>query len=134
MGIAFRTASPETTFTDLVGDLKSARSCLYSYLHACVQIRTYSCTFPSLYCHTCSLVCFRFLKHFLGRDLTRVTMPVHFNEPLSFTQRIVEDMEYSDLLHNAAGMYICMYLRMHVTVCRYINTYIRTYVCKCDQS
>ena len=45
----------------------------------------------------------RFLKHFLGHDLTRVTMPVHINEPLSFTQRIVEDLEYSDLLHKAAG-------------------------------
>jgi hypothetical protein len=44
----------------------------------------------------------KFLKHFLGHDLTRVTMPVHINEPLSFTQRIVEDLEYSDLLHKAA--------------------------------
>ena len=31
-------------------------------------------------------------------------MPVYFNEPLSFTQRIVEDIEYVDLLHKAAGM------------------------------
>ena len=30
-------------------------------------------------------------------------MPVHFNEPLSFTQRIVEDIEYSDLLDKATG-------------------------------
>ena len=44
-----------------------------------------------------------FLKHVLGRDVTRVTMPVYFNEPLSFTQRIVEDIEYVDLLHKAAG-------------------------------
>ena len=29
---------------------------------------------------------FRFLKSTIGKDLTRVTMPVYFNEPLSFLQ------------------------------------------------
>lgn len=43
-----------------------------------------------------------FLRHCIGKDLTRVTMPVTFNEPLSFTQRICEDLEYVDQLHKAA--------------------------------
>ena len=43
-----------------------------------------------------------FLKHCIGRDLTRVPMPITFNEPLSFTQRICEDLEYVEQL-NVAG-------------------------------
>ncbi|XP_065890057.1 oxysterol-binding protein 1-like [Dysidea avara] len=42
------------------------------------------------------------LKNWIGRDLSRITMPVTFNEPLSFTQRLVEDIEYTELLHKAA--------------------------------
>ena len=29
---------------------------------------------------------YRFLKNLIGKDVTRISMPVHFNEPLSFTQ------------------------------------------------
>ncbi|KAI6653500.1 Oxysterol-binding protein 1-like [Oopsacas minuta] len=43
-----------------------------------------------------------FLKHCLGKDLTRVPMPITFNEPLSFTQRICEDLDYVEQL-NIAG-------------------------------
>lgn len=32
------------------------------------------------------LLLYSFLKNWIGRDLTRITMPVTFNEPLSFTQ------------------------------------------------
>lgn len=43
-----------------------------------------------------------FLKNLIGKDVTRISMPVHFNEPLSFTQRLCEDIEYIELLHKAA--------------------------------
>ena len=43
-----------------------------------------------------------FLRHCLGKDLTRVPMPITFNEPLSFTQRICEDLDYVELLNIAA--------------------------------
>jgi hypothetical protein len=42
-----------------------------------------------------------FAKSVIGLDVTRITMPIHFNEPLSFTQRICEDLEYVELLHAA---------------------------------
>ena len=32
------------------------------------------------------IVSFSFMKSVVGKDLTKVTMPVHFNEPLSFLQ------------------------------------------------
>lgn len=42
------------------------------------------------------------LKGCIGKDLSKITMPVHFNEPLSFLQRMVEYMEYSHLLRIAS--------------------------------
>jgi hypothetical protein len=42
------------------------------------------------------------LKNCIGKELSKITMPVVFNEPLSFLQRIVEYMEYSQLLDCAA--------------------------------
>lgn len=43
-----------------------------------------------------------FLKQCIGKELSKITMPVIFNEPLSFVQRMAEYMEYSDLLQSAA--------------------------------
>lgn len=34
--------------------------------------------------------------------MTRITLPVSFNEPTSLLQRVAEDMEYAELLNNAA--------------------------------
>ncbi|OQV21820.1 Oxysterol-binding protein-related protein 1 [Hypsibius exemplaris] len=43
------------------------------------------------------------LKQCIGKDLSKITMPVVFNEPLSFLQRMSEYMEYAQLL-DQAGM------------------------------
>ncbi|KFD53064.1 hypothetical protein M513_05978, partial [Trichuris suis] len=43
------------------------------------------------------------LKHSIGSDLTRLTIPIVFNEPLSFLQRLTEYMEYSTLLSSIAA-------------------------------
>jgi hypothetical protein len=42
------------------------------------------------------------LKHCIGKELSKITMPVIFNEPLSFLQRMVEYMEYAHLLRRAS--------------------------------
>ncbi|MCJ1394599.1 hypothetical protein MMC18_007479 [Xylographa bjoerkii] len=42
------------------------------------------------------------LKSMIGKDMTKMTLPVSFNEPSSLLQRIAEDMEYTDLLDIAA--------------------------------
>ena len=41
------------------------------------------------------------LKQCIGKELSKITMPISFNEPLSFLQRLTEYMEYSQLLHTA---------------------------------
>ena len=38
----------------------------------------------------------------IGKDMTKMTLPVSFNEPTSLLQRVTEDMEYTDLLDTAA--------------------------------
>jgi hypothetical protein len=38
----------------------------------------------------------------IGKDMTKMTLPVSFNEPTSLLQRVAEDMEYTDLLDTAA--------------------------------
>lgn len=34
----------------------------------------------------------------IGKDLSRVSMPVALNEPLNFLQRVSEELEYAELL------------------------------------
>ena len=42
-----------------------------------------------------------FLKESIGKDLTKITMPVIFNEPLTMLQKCAENLEYHDLLRKA---------------------------------
>ncbi|KAL3895988.1 MAG: hypothetical protein SGCHY_004363 [Lobulomycetales sp.] len=49
-----------------------------------------------------SLSVWSFLKSAIGKDLSKVTLPVFFNEPLSMLQRMCEDVEYIELLSLAA--------------------------------
>ncbi|PVU98935.1 hypothetical protein BB559_001154 [Furculomyces boomerangus] len=44
------------------------------------------------------------IKSAIGKDLSKISMPVYFNEPTSFLQRFSEDLEYSDLLDIAAHL------------------------------
>eukprot|EP00049_Salpingoeca_infusionum_P026955 m.29196 g.29196 ORF g.29196 m.29196 type:complete len:780 (-) comp9142_c0_seq2:287-2626(-) len=41
------------------------------------------------------------MKNCIGKDLSRIPMPVNFNEPISLTQRVLEDVRYYDLLYQA---------------------------------
>ncbi|KAH9931318.1 Oxysterol-binding protein-domain-containing protein [Fomitopsis serialis] len=41
------------------------------------------------------------LKNSIGKDLTKISFPVFFNEPTSMLQRMAEDMEFSDCLDSA---------------------------------
>ena len=42
------------------------------------------------------------LKSMIGKDMTKMTLPVSFNEATSLLQRVAEDMEYTDSLDRAA--------------------------------
>ena len=42
------------------------------------------------------------MKNCIGKDLSKIPIPVNFSEPLSMLQRITEELEYSDLLDKAS--------------------------------
>ena len=42
------------------------------------------------------------LKNSIGKDLSKMALPIIFNEPLSALQRWAEDLEYAYLLDQAA--------------------------------
>uniref|UniRef100_A0A672IBZ9 Oxysterol-binding protein n=1 Tax=Salarias fasciatus TaxID=181472 RepID=A0A672IBZ9_SALFA len=44
------------------------------------------------------------LKKCIGMELSKIAMPVVFNEPLSFLQRISEYMEHTHLIHRACSL------------------------------
>jgi hypothetical protein len=44
-----------------------------------------------------------FIKNAIGKDLSKITLPVNFNEPLGMLQRLAEDMEYSELIDIASA-------------------------------
>lgn len=43
------------------------------------------------------------MKNCIGKELSKIPMPVNFSEPISFLQRLTEDFEYSDCLDRAAA-------------------------------
>ena len=43
------------------------------------------------------------VKDSIGKDLSKMSIPVVLNEPLSFLQRLAEDVEYSECFDNAAA-------------------------------
>ncbi|XP_070297810.1 oxysterol-binding protein 2 [Salvelinus sp. IW2-2015] len=49
-----------------------------------------------------SLNLWSIMKNCIGKELSKIPMPVNFNEPLSMLQRLTEDLEYSDLLDRAS--------------------------------
>ncbi|XP_053466727.1 oxysterol-binding protein 2 isoform X2 [Ictalurus furcatus] len=49
-----------------------------------------------------SLNLWSIMKNCIGKELSKIPMPVNFNEPLSMLQRLTEDLEYSELLDKAA--------------------------------
>lgn len=42
------------------------------------------------------------LRSSVGKDLSRVALPVQLNEPLNTLQRLCEELEYSELLDRAS--------------------------------
>ena len=76
--------------------------------------------------HEKSVSLWSILKECVGKDLSRICLPVYFNEPLSVLQKTVEDLEYADLLnkvrltlskHHANFIYLLCHVAGHVSFC-----------------
>lgn len=46
---------------------------------------------------------FNILKDSIGKDLSKISIPISLNEPISFLQRLAEDIEYCELLDKGAA-------------------------------
>lgn len=52
--------------------------------------------------NTSNISLWNILRNNIGKDLSKVVMPVQLNEPLNTLQRLCEELEYSELLDKAA--------------------------------
>lgn len=52
--------------------------------------------------NTSNISLWNILRNNIGKDLSKVAMPVQLNEPLNTLQRLCEELEYSELLDKAA--------------------------------
>ncbi|XP_025830345.1 oxysterol-binding protein 1 isoform X2 [Agrilus planipennis] len=69
------------------------------------------------------------MKNCIGKDLSKIPMPVNFSEPLSMLQRLTEDFEYAELLDAAAkcdNVYEQCALVAVFTISSYSTTTCRT--------
>lgn len=57
---------------------------------------------PSASPNSSTVSLWNILRNNIGKDLSKVTMPVQLNEPLNTLQRLCEELEYSELLDRAA--------------------------------
>nr|KAF6470060.1 oxysterol binding protein like 3 [Molossus molossus] len=68
------------------------------------------------------------LRNNIGKDLSKVAMPVELNEPLNTLQRLCEELEYSELLDKAAQIPSALERMVYVAafaVSAYASSYFR---------
>eukprot|EP00061_Rhincodon_typus_P015853 g43767.t1 len=76
-----------------------------------------------------SLNLWSIMKNCIGKELSKIPMPVNFNEPLSMLQRLTEDLEYHELLDKASKCENALEQLCYVaafTVSSYSTTVFRT--------
>ncbi|XP_048341368.1 oxysterol-binding protein-related protein 6 isoform X2 [Sphaerodactylus townsendi] len=83
---------------------------------------------PSPCPDTSNINLWNILRNNIGKDLSKVSMPVELNEPLNTLQHLCEELEYSELLDKAAesdDVYERMVLIAAFATSGYASTYYR---------
>ncbi|XP_077160720.1 oxysterol-binding protein-related protein 3 [Paroedura picta] len=78
--------------------------------------------------NTSNISLWNILRNNIGKDLSKVAMPVELNEPLNTLQRLCEELEYSELLNKAARTHNLFERMVYVAafaVSAYASTYYR---------
>ena len=65
------------------------------------------------------------VKDSIGRDLSKMAVPVYYNEPISFLQRFTEDMTYHEIILNASEQEDPC-LRLAYIACFGVSSYVST--------
>jgi hypothetical protein len=93
------------------------------------QIQWRRSSLPACAPDTSSIGLWNIMRKAIGKDLSRVAMPVILNEPLGLLQKLCEEMEYSDLLDRASqtddGYLRLVYVAAFI-VSSYSSNYYRT--------
>ncbi|KAH6585265.1 hypothetical protein BASA60_000628 [Batrachochytrium salamandrivorans] len=89
------TSSSSTDRVDSVANLTAH----VDHSSRAVQRRT---TLPAVACSMQNVSIMSILRNNVGKDLSTVTMPIVLNEPISLLQKLCEELEYSELLNEAA--------------------------------
>jgi hypothetical protein len=57
------------------------------------------------------------MKNCIGKELSKIPMPVNFSEPLSMLQRLTEDYEYAEILDRSVGLIQATLASIWIAVC-----------------
>ncbi|XP_052029676.1 oxysterol-binding protein-related protein 3 isoform X3 [Apodemus sylvaticus] len=97
--------SDNLSVDNLSNDLDNERQTLGPVLESSGEARSKRRTsLPAPGPNTSSVSVWSILRNNIGKDLSKVAMPVELNEPLNTLQRLCEELEYSELLDKAARM------------------------------
>lgn len=74
---------------------------------------------PASHNHANDISLWNILRNNIGKDLSKVSMPVQLNEPLNMLQRLCEELEYSALLDAAScSLDPCERLVICLSICQ----------------
>jgi len=90
------------------------------------QIKWRRGSLPATAPDTSGIGLWNIMRKAIGKDLSRVAMPVILNEPLGLLQKLCEEMEYSDLLDRASQT-DDQYLRLVYVTAFIVSTYSSNY-------
>ncbi|XP_036617414.1 oxysterol-binding protein-related protein 3 [Trichosurus vulpecula] len=95
--------SDNASMDNLSNDLENERQTLGPILESDPRGQTKRRTcLPAPCPNTSNISLWNILRNNIGKDLSKVAMPVELNEPLNTLQRLCEELEYSELLDQAS--------------------------------
>ncbi|XP_030788282.1 oxysterol-binding protein-related protein 3 isoform X5 [Rhinopithecus roxellana] len=95
--------SDNLSLDNLSNDLDNERQTLGPVLESGAEAKSRRRTCLPAPCPSSSNISlWNILRNNIGKDLSKVAMPVELNEPLNTLQRLCEELEYSELLDKAA--------------------------------
>lgn len=121
--------SDNLSLDNLSNDLDNERQTLEPVMESRAEVKSKRRTcLPAPCPNTSNISLWNILRNNIGKDLSKVAMPVELNEPLNTLQRLCEELEYSELLDKAAHIPNAMERMVYVAafaVSAYASSYFR---------
>ncbi|XP_039718502.1 oxysterol-binding protein-related protein 3 isoform X2 [Pteropus medius] len=121
--------SDNLSLDNLSNDLDNERQTLGPVLEGGGEMKSRRRTcLPAPCPNTSNISLWNILRNNIGKDLSKVAMPVELNEPLNTLQRLCEELEYSELLDKAAQIPSALERMVYVAafaVSAYASSYFR---------